>query len=112
MSTPKHSPGPWRSGRQDMVSYSPDGGPWKNIYRPQRAGDPLHLGEVLPVEVARAFGDTEDEVLANAHLIAAAPRMLELLREIAIKAILVDHPEQDKALAALLGDVHGSKETV
>ena len=79
----KHSPGPWRSGRQDMVSYTmakgEDGGPWKNVYW-EHPDPPMHLGEPLPMAVARAYGRTEEEALANARLIAAAPELLAALK--------------------------------
>jgi hypothetical protein len=80
----EHSPGPWRSGRQDMVSYTElpgeDGGPWKFVYG--NAVGEMHMGKPLPVPVARAYGTTEDEALANARLIAAAPALLKALREL------------------------------
>lgn len=85
------TPGPWRAGRSDMLSYG--GGnedrPWKNVYRPAKDDDPLHLGQLLPVVVARAFGDTEEEVFANADLIAQAPILYErLLKSEALNAEL------------------------
>lgn len=67
-----HTPGPWRAGRSDMSTIV-DGFDSKWIY----AGDK---------HVAVASGhDIEEwnEVMANAHLIAAAPDLLRELEEVA-----------------------------
>ncbi len=76
--------GPWRSGRQDMVSYTllegEDAGPWKHIYGGEREDHPNMPGETVPIAVARAYGKTEEQALARARLIAAAPEMDELLK--------------------------------
>src|SRR3990167_7565144 len=66
----KHTPGPWQAGRADMatVEYGVDS---KWIYADKKY-------------IALASGndvDTWDEVMANAHLIAAAPELLEACKK-------------------------------
>ncbi len=62
----KHTPGPWKAGRSDMAT-DVDGVDSKWIY----AGD-----QYVAVASGRIEGNW-DEVMANAHLIAAAPNLLK-----------------------------------
>lgn len=79
---PKFTPGPWRSGRQDMLTVSnlqEDGLPWsKSVYATDTRGGKHFTGDPLPITVAVAYG-FDDEVLANARLIAAAPEMFAMI---------------------------------
>lgn len=63
------TPGPWKAGRADMISYDgATGEPFKNVYAVDpRGGIHKPTGEPLPYEVARGLGD---ECLENARLIA------------------------------------------
>jgi hypothetical protein len=74
----KATPGEWRAGRSDMVSYEMGSGePFKNVYVDDPRGK-MHLGERLPKTVAR--GESIDCV-ENAQLIAASRNALpDLLR--------------------------------
>lgn len=66
----KHTPGPWQAGRADMASIV-DGVDSKWIY----AGD-----EYVAIASGRVTG-TWETVMANAHLIAAAPELYEALED-------------------------------
>ena len=75
------TPGPWRSGRSDMLSYSGDGvGPFKNVYCDDERAE-MHRGERQPYTVGRGEGE---ECVENAQLIAAlrnaAPELIRLAR--------------------------------
>jgi hypothetical protein len=74
------TPGPWRAGRADMVSYDgAGGGPFKNVYCDDPRGGVHHVtGDVLPYTVARGEGD-KDECRHNAAFIAAARTALPVL---------------------------------
>lgn len=110
----KWTPGPWRSGRDDMISSTMDGEEFKAIYATDaRAGG--HMGRQLPLMVAKAVIDINtsnqpaieiEEVLANAHLIAAAPTMAE-----ALKAIL-SHVVGDLPTAGYLRDNDASRKAL
>lgn len=84
MSDAKHTPGEWRPGRPDMFNVqegdrSPKLG--KSVYVDDSRGGFHHVtGARLPLTVAEAFGDTREEVMANARLIAAAPALFAALR--------------------------------
>jgi len=103
--------GPWRPGRQDMLSFTmaegEDAGPWKNIYGPQREHHPNIPGETVPVAVARAYGKTADQVLARARLIGAAPEMYELLHRFAFGAISSAGLKAGADARALLARIDG-----
>lgn len=104
MSKPKHTPGPWRAGRSDMVSYDGNGeGPWKAIYSVE-----LEEG----VCVARAFGDGSDEsCIANARLIASAPDLLEALEEVTDTTnSLLSELEYQRVTCPLCGEDPGEGE--
>jgi hypothetical protein len=78
----KATPGPWKAGRADMISYAADGGSaFKNVY----ADDPngrWHMGSLLPAVVARGEEGLEGEAkcIENAQLIAAARNAIPALR--------------------------------
>jgi hypothetical protein len=69
MTEPKHTPGPWQSHRVGTVS----AGQYLIMIKPVRGG-----------AVQKA---AEQERLANARLIAAAPEMLAILQELAESAV-------------------------
>lgn len=69
---PEHTPGPWRTGRPDMATVV-DGYDSKWIYGPS--------DQYVAVASGRITGDW-GEVLANARLIASAPRILGALQKI------------------------------
>lgn len=75
------TPSPWRAGRMDMRSYdAATGEQHKNIYGPNYEPK-LHLGHRVPVEVARAVGDSS---LEDAAFIGAAhPAVVLALIEVA-----------------------------
>ena len=75
--TARHTQGPWRSGRPDMSTIV-DGYESKWIY----GGEKATADGLTSKYVAVASGqDCEwDEVMANAHLIAAAPELLDALK--------------------------------
>ena len=66
----KHTPGPWEAQTVEMEEIKVKG-PYVNVYAP---------GAILPVCPAIAGGPTQEEALANARLIAAAPALLAAIR--------------------------------
>lgn len=79
----KHTKGPWKAGRPDMGTYV-GGVLSKWIYS---ADD-----QYVAVASGKIKGSW-DEVMANAHLIAAAPEMLEALEEIISIIKIIDLQE-------------------
>jgi hypothetical protein len=72
----KRTPGPWRAGRMDTVSYHAGGGEaFKKVYVDDPNGE-FHLGERLPATVAEVYGPLGADCRANAALVAAAPELL------------------------------------
>ena len=74
----KHTAGEWRTGRTDMQSYEGGSGlPFVQIYADDERGK-WHLGERLPIVIARLVGEEIDldELWANARLVAASQRLL------------------------------------
>jgi hypothetical protein len=80
MSKPKHTPGPWKC---NPTPY-PNGDLDVNAYNPKEK-DPVYQASSLCLVIHHTgnHGDWRDrdreEVLANAHLIAASPLMLKAL---------------------------------
>lgn len=72
----QHTPGPWKTGRDDMQSYDGAGEPFTYIYH-ATLKDGEHLGQPLPLTIGRAEGENNK---ANARLIASAPDMLAALK--------------------------------
>lgn len=62
----RHTPGPWELDRQSVI-----GG---EVFR-------VHKSETRFVATINAIGNAYSENLANAQLIAAAPELLEALKE-------------------------------
>jgi len=60
----KHTPGPWAVGPDLEIFYSPNG-----------------CGVTRPLRLTSLVGRTEEDV-ANAHLIAAAPELLDSLERL------------------------------
>ena len=87
----------WRTGREDMQSYTPDGKPFASIYADDPNGE-IHeaTGIRLPETVARVFGEDNK---ARARLIAAAPDMLALLQEYAKRSADVVDPSPVSLIA-------------
>lgn len=78
------TPGPYQTGRTDMQSYNMDGKPLVNIYREaEDSRTRIHLGEHLPLVIAKCNGDDipVDELRANARLLAASWEMYVILAE-------------------------------
>lgn len=71
----KHTPGPWRAGRLDMQSYLANGLPVHYVYR----GDAETAESRIMVTPypGEGSGDPTDDAL----VMAAAPEMLEILRD-------------------------------
>lgn len=90
----KNTPGPWRAGRADMSTIV-DGVGSKWIYS---ADD-----QYVAVASGRINGDW-DEVMANAYLIAAAPKLLSALKGIVRTGcpIVTHHRPDCEWCAALL----------
>ncbi|NIH74463.1 hypothetical protein FHV99_001670 [Ochrobactrum sp. P20RRXII] len=105
MSKTKFTPGPWEAGRADVASIV-DGVDSKWIY----GG-----GEYCAIASGRVTGSWET-VMANAHLIAAAPELYEALEASneKIRTLLFDgddHPlvsANKAALAKARGETHPS----
>lgn len=63
-----------------MLSEAMDGqGMFKAVYHGSLT-DGEHLGQPLPLQIARAYGRSEDEIFSNARLISKAPNLLTALR--------------------------------
>ena len=75
----KHTPGPWQAGRPDMKTIVDDI-PSKWVYGPEREGGDGYIA----VASGRASAKW-DEVMANAHLIAAAPDLLAACESVLTK---------------------------
>lgn len=71
MDKPKFTKGPWQAGRPDMATLV-DGAKSKWIY----------AGDTYCAIASGADIDDWYEVMANAHLIAAAPEMYDLLSDL------------------------------
>lgn len=81
MSEPRYTPGPWRPGRNDTLSYHWDGsGPYKAVYVDDPNGE-FHMGQRLPAVVAECYGPLGADPREIAALIAAAPDLLAALEE-------------------------------
>ena len=74
----KHTPGPWKVSGNSILA------PW---------------GEEIAF-MAEVDGDVKSEQSANAHLIAAAPEMLESLQALAFRAVM--QPEDEWVLKKAL----------
>lgn len=100
----KQTPGPWRAGRTDAVSYhAGDGaGPFKNVYVDDPGGR-VHMGNRLPAVVAEVYGPLGADCRANALLIAAAPDLLAAC-EASLPVVGVPlSPDECRALVLKLG---------
>lgn len=90
------TPGPWREGRHDMISYEGHSGePFKNVYADdERAGKGHMTGKTLPYTVARGEGG---ECLENAILIAtlrnALPALADLIEAAEAMAEAIENPK-------------------
>ena len=74
----KHTPGPWKSGRTDIQSYLANSLPIHYVYRgDQETADSRIMITPYPGEKA---GDPTDDAL----LIAAAPDLLEALKNFVV----------------------------
>lgn len=96
MSGDKHTPGEWRPGRPDMFDLGPGSGAElaKSIYVDDPRGGFHHVtGARLPMEVARAHGETEEECWANAELIVRAVNshgaLVEALRAVCDSGVML-----------------------
>jgi hypothetical protein len=81
------TPGPWHAGRSDMMSYDASGTvAFKNVYADDERGG-VHLGDPMPLTVAKAVDESalydgagakaipDAEIMTNAALIALAPAL-------------------------------------
>lgn len=102
-----HTPGDWRAGLGDMMSYDASGTvAFKNIYVDDPRGGVHPLGEALPLTVAKAvdesalfYGATalsDEEVHANARFIAASANLAS--HAPALKAALEENARMREAL--------------
>jgi len=93
----KHTPGPWKVNGAD------------NAIVGQRDGLPECIGQVFNVVHGRSYPNEWSPVSsANARLIAAAPRMLDLIRDVLNDDDnSVSNPYAERA-RAILRDVKGS----
>lgn len=91
----KHTPGPWRAGRPDAATYV-DGVASKWIY-----------ADLKYVAIASGVECEWGEVMANARLIAAAPELLSVVRELLDMWL----PDGERArVASLLARIDGNEE--
>lgn len=100
MTSTKHTPGPWESGK----AYNTSGGDlWYSVVH-----SPAKAGTYHTPRAAEALGVSEEEALANARLIAAAPDLLDALVECLpdLKHYVATHgPGPDKRLDAVLAAI-------
>jgi len=82
------SPGEWRAGRPDMVSYhgGTGDGPFKNVYVDDPDGA-FHLGERVPATVCEAREALGCDCRNNAAFIAAARNSFRELLALARKGL-------------------------
>ena len=76
--TPKHTPGPWEAEGRDI--YGADGfsvAEFDGVFIAREADGRLH-----PSAAGQSIERPDDEVAANARLIAAAPDLLEALKRV------------------------------
>ena len=104
------TPGPWTSGRQDMMSIeAATDTAFKNIYAEDDRAPIHHVTQKrLGLVVAKAIDEdgvmNYDEIFANASLIAAAPDIYEALKAIMLMygpVTLATEEIYDQACAAL-----------
>jgi hypothetical protein len=96
----KHTPGPWKYSPQTERVYFTD----------KKSGEEPPICEMAVSDIMAI--QNEDEVAANAHLIAAAPELLEALK--AVRAWLNDYNghmgvPQTKMIRAAIAKAEGEK---
>lgn len=90
MTKTKHTPGPWKVQKPDSQSYA------HTI-----TGNGFWIADV-------AHGAIKDDDVANAHLIAAAPELLEALKK-CLPRMHPTHPEYENAVAVIAKAEGGGK---
>ena len=91
-----YTPGAWYKGRDGMTTLDDVHGWKKYIYvEDPRGGIHKPTGEPLPFVVGCGYGETQEEAHANARMMAAAPEMLDALKDTASRIALQLHLHDD-----------------
>lgn len=115
MSQPKHTPGPWEfrcevtplTHKTERIEGYVSGNP-KLVPKHERPhGSKNKIVTETTESVAFVHGATIDEMQANAHLIAAAPELLELLKSVAANRRLLNDDHFSGVADKLFAQIDG-----
>jgi len=98
MKTDTHTPGPWIV---EDWKYTDSRSAWRRDGVPTIVGANDAIAEVFNLYRPNAEDDAENEAMANARLIAAAPEMLAALEELCADKYLADPINADRMANAI-----------